>query len=638
MAEKEIHNFQAETKELLDLMIHSVYSNKEIFLRELISNASDAIDKLKFEAIGRPELLPAGEELCIELETDAQKRTLTIRDNGIGMSRQEVISHIGTIAKSGTREFLHKIRQSENKDRSGELIGQFGVGFYSAFMVANKVELKTRRADGEETTYWSSTGNGSYEIYTEEGGRRGTEITLYLKEVDPENGIEDYTNTWVLERIIKKYSDFISYPIKVKVKENEKDESQFKWKTVNSMKPLWQRAKSEVKEEDYREFYKHISHDWNDPLKYLLYKAEGRIEYTALLYIPKKAPWDFYYQSYRSGLQLYVKKVLISEALEDLLPRYLRFVKGVVESADLPLNISREMLQQDRHIVAIRKGLTNKLLSFFQEMLNKERELYYDFYREFGNALKEGVNSDFENKDKLQNLLLFPSSNSEKGLTTLKEYVERMHPEQKEIYYILGESRQLLENSPHTEAVRQKGYEILYLTEPVDELILQAIGEYEGKKLKALGKGELVLDEKEKEKKESQLKKAEKDYEELLIWLKEHLKDYVRDVKLSQNLISAPACLMAEELDFSPHLEKILKRQGERFEKTKKILEINPNHELIKGFAGSLKGRDKEILKELATLLLGYAFLTEGAELPDPVAFNKALVNLMARQLQAKVA
>lgn len=642
-APKETMQFQAETRQLLDLMIHSIYSNKEIFLRELISNASDAIDKLRFEAIGRPDLLPAGEELAIKIEADEEAGTLTISDNGIGMSREEVISHIGTIAKSGTREMIQKMKEAKSEGAVNELIGQFGVGFYSSFIVADKVTLKTTRAGSNETVIWESTGDGTYSIGAADAAPRGTVITLHLKPADPENGLDDFRKTWHLERIIKRYSDFISYPIYLKIEtETEEGEGDSKkkvkkteYKIVNSMKPIWLRAKSDVKDEEYNEFYKHISHDWNEPLKHLLYRAEGRIEYTALLYIPKKAPWDFFYQSYKSGLQLYVKRVMVVEAFEDLLPRYLRFVKGVVDSSDLPLNISRELLQQDRQIVAIRKGLTAKLLSFFQDMLNKERAVYLEFYREFGNALKEGVNSDFENRDKLQHLLLFPSSHSESELTTLKEYIERMHPDQKEIYYIAGESRSLVENSPHVEAVRDKGFEILYLLDPIDEIVLQNLGEYEGKKLKALGKGELVLDEKEKEKKEKEAKEAEKDLAELIGWLKENLKDNVKDVRVSGSLVSAPACLVGEEFDFSPHLEKILGKHGEKVGKAKRTLAINPRHELIKKMAVAQKENNGALLGDMAVLLLGNAFLAEGAELPDTVAFNRALVNMMSRQIGA---
>ncbi|HNA79532.1 MAG TPA: molecular chaperone HtpG, partial [Turneriella sp.] len=466
MSTTQTFEFQAETRQLMDLMIHSIYSHKEIFLRELISNASDAIDKRKFLGLTDKSVTQETNNF-IRIEVDKTARRLTITDTGIGMSRDEVVQNIGTIARSGTKELIEKAKASKD---AVDLIGQFGVGFYSAFMVADKITMITRRANEESATRWVSTGAGTYTIDDDSRATPGTTITLDLKPADKENGLADFCDEFEIESVVKKYSDFITYPILMKKTvyktvgegQDAKTEESIEEATLNSMKPIWTRSKSDVKDEEYNEFYKHISHDWEDPLKVISYRAEGRIEYVALLYLPKRAPFDLYYTSFKGGLQLYVKKVLILERAEELLPRYLRFVRGVIESADLPLNISREILQQDRHITAIRKGLTTKIISTLTDLLEKEREKYADFYREFGPAIKEGASTDFEHKDKLAGLLLFASSADKEKTTTLQEYIDRMKAEQKEIYYLSGESRLTLENSPHTESLRAKGYEILY--------------------------------------------------------------------------------------------------------------------------------------------------------------------------------
>src|SRR5215218_5667917 len=446
-AQAETLQFQAETKQLLDLMIHSLYSNKEIFLRELISNASDALDRLRFEALTQPELLAGDETLEIRLEADRNARTLTIRDNGIGMSRDEVIANIGTIAKSGTRELAERLKQGESQQAIAELIGQFGVGFYSSFMAAERVELVTRRAGEETATRWESTGDGTYTI--EEGVKagRGTAITLHLKPEDKDNGMDDFSDRWVVSRVVRRYSDFVIYPIVLRADKDpeiedlakeketgEKPNMPLEEKVLNSMKPIWTRPASEVTQDEYKEFYKHISHDWTEPLKTIQYKAEGRIEYQALLFIPSTAPYDLYYVASKPGLQLYVKRIQIMEKCEDLLPQYLRFVRGVVDSPDLQLNVSREMLQQDRFIALIRKGLTKKVLDTLEEMKKSESSTYLKFWKEFGRAIKEGVSSDYENKERIVSLLLFESSNDPEKLTTLKDYVARMKEGQNEIY------------------------------------------------------------------------------------------------------------------------------------------------------------------------------------------------------------
>lgn len=640
MSTTQTFEFQAETRQLMDLMIHSIYSHKEIFLRELISNASDAIDKRKFLGL-TDKSITQEENNYIRIEIDKAARRLSITDTGIGMSRDEVVTHIGTIAKSGTKEILEKAKGSSNPL---DLIGQFGVGFYSAFMVADKITLVTRRAGSETAVRWVSTGAGTYTIEDDQRLTAGTTITLDLKPADKENGLPDFCDEFEVESVVKKYSDFITYPILMKKEtqktvgegENAKTETTIEEATLNSMKPIWTRSKNDVKEEEYNEFYKHLSHDWEDPLKVVNYRAEGRIEYTALLYIPKRAPFDLYYTSFKGGLQLYVKKVLILERAEDLLPRYLRFVKGVVESADLPLNISREILQQDRHIAAVRKGLTTKIISTLTELIEKERDKFSDFYREFGAALKEGASTDFENKEKLANLLLFASSHDAEKTTTLKEYIGRMKEGQKDIYYLSGESRLTLENSPHTESLRAKGYEILYLIDGYDEIVLQNIGDFDGKKFKSASKGELDLaDEKQKEKDSEKIKEAEKSMGALLGCLKEHLKEQAKDVKFSTVLVSAPSRVVGEEFDVSPFLEKILSRNGEKVPPRKKTLEINPDHELTKKlFSLYEKDPNSAILGDYAQLLWGHAVIADGGELGDVARFNKALLTVATGALQ----
>ncbi len=632
MSTTQTFEFQAETRQLMDLMIHSIYSNKEIFLRELISNASDAIDKRKFLGLTDKTITQETNNF-IRIEVDKAARRLTITDTGIGMNRDEVVSNIGTIAKSGTKEVLEQMKSAGNV---ADLIGQFGVGFYSAFMVADKITMLTRRADSPAGVRWVSTGAGTYTVDEEDKVTVGTTIILDLKTADAENGLPDFCDEFVVESTVKKYSDFITYPILMKKEvyktvgegENAKSEKSIEEATLNSMKPIWTRAKADVKDEEYNEFYKHLSHDWEDPLKVINYRAEGRIEYTSLLYLPKRAPFDLYYTSFKGGLQLYVKKVLILEKAEELLPRYLRFVKGVVESADMPLNISREILQQDRHIAAVRKGLTTKIISSLTELMEKERDKFADFYKEFGPALKEGASTDHENKEKLSALLLFASSNDAEKTTTLKEYISRMKPEQKDIYYLSGESRLTLENSPHTESLRAKGYEILYLIDAYDEIVLQNIGDFDSKKFKSAAKGELDLaDEKQKEKDTEKLKEADKAMGPLLGSLKEHLKDQVKEVKFTSVLVSAPSRVVGEEFDVSPYLEKILSRNGEKMPPRLKTLEINPEHELTKKlFALYDKNPSAPELADYAQILYGHAVIADGGELKDVARFNKALL------------
>ena len=647
-AKVETHAFQAETRQLLDLMIHSLYTHKEIFLRELISNASDALDRLRFESLTQEGLMSSDEQLEIRLEADAENRTLTISDNGIGMSRAEVKANIGTIARSGSRELMEKLRKGKSAEQVSELIGQFGVGFYSSFMAADRVTLLTRRAGKKSATRWESTGDGQYSLTSAKRDRRGTTIILHLKEVDKDAGIEDYADQWVLSRIVKRYSDFVTYPIILKASREEveqdengvpkkdgKTQTVVEEKTLNSMKPIWTRPSSEVEDSDYAEFYKHISHDWNEPMKTLSFRAEGRIEYQALLFVPGEAPYDLYYFAYEYGLQLYVRRVMIMDRCEDLLPRYLRFIKGVVDSSDLPLNISRQRLQEDRHITQIRKWLTKKILDSLTTMKNGGEEQYLKFWKHFGKAIKEGLSSDFDNKDKLLPLTLFESSDDPEKLTTLSEYVGRMQADQEEIFYLTGESRSAVENSPHLEAFKDKGIEVLYLVDPVDELVVQHLFDFEDKKLKSVGKGTIELGSKEeKEQAEKETKEKEEEYKDLLELMQKHLDEHVKQVRMSNRLTASPACLVGAEHDYSPQMEKLLQAGKGGGPKQRRILELNPKHPIMEKLHDRFDA-DKEdpLLPDYADLLMGYALLAEGTELVDPVRFNRLVADVMLERL-----
>lgn len=646
--EIETHAFQAETKKLLDLMIHSLYTKKEIFLRELVSNASDALDRLRFEGLTQPGLYPSDEKLEIRLDSDTQARTLTLSDNGIGMSREEVIANIGTIAHSGSRELMDKLRQSPTGEEVTDLIGQFGVGFYSAFMAAERVTLVTRRAGEEEASRWESRGDGQFSLGEAQRSGHGTTITLHLKPVDHDAGIEDFTDKWILQRIVKRYSDFVAYPIIYKDQREEVEKGEdgkpieggkktliYEDKVFNSMKPIWTRPESDVTKEEYREFYKHISRDWNEPMKTLRFKAEGRVEYQALVFIPSQAPPDFYGPSAEYGLRLYVRRVLILDRYEDLVPRYMRFLKGIVDSSDLPLNISRQRLQEDRHIVQIRKWLTRKVLDTLAEMRKNEEEQYLEFWQHFGKSLKEGASGDYENKDKLLPLLLFQSSNDPEKLTSLAEYVERMKDDQEVIYHLVGESRAMVESSPHLEALLSKGYEVLYLVDRVDELLLQTLPEYDDKKLKSVGKGTVELGSKEeKEAAEKKRKEQEEEHKDLLETLQQRLDTYVKQVRFSTRLTTSPACMVGAEHDYSPQLEKYLLKGKGGGDKQRRILELNPEHQIVGKLEEQFQA-DKEapVLDDYAQLLFGYALLAEGTELEEPVRFNKAMAELMVRTL-----
>lgn len=640
----ETREFRAETRQLLDIVIHSLYSNKEIFLRELVSNASDALDRLRFEALTDEKLLSSDETLEIRLIPDVEKRTLTIADNGVGMSREEVIENLGTIAKSGTREMVRKMTESGKAAEAADLIGQFGVGFYSAFMVADRVTVLTRRSEDEKATRWESSGDGTYEIHDDHRFQRGTTITLHLRDVDEENGIEDYTRFPVLQRVVKRHSDFVAYPIVCvhvvdrpsldesgKPVEGERDVSTEE-STLNSMRPLWTRPKNEVTEDELADLYRHVSHDWTKPLDTVWVHAEGRIEYRALLFLPESAPHDLYWREGRKGLQLFVRRVMIMENCEELLPPWLRFVRGVVESADLPLSISRETVHQDRHIVAMRKFLTKKVLERLGELLRDDREKYAGFFEEMGRALKEGVASDYDAREKLAPLLLFESSHDEEKPTTLAEYVERMGEDQEAIYWIAAESRERAESSPHLEAFRAKGIEVLYFLDPVDEVMATHLTEFDDKPLKSAGRGEVELgSEEEREKAREELEETKKSFEGLLTRLQSILGEHVKEVRLSSRLTSSPSCLVGGEFDVSPQLEKILRQTG-GMEKQKRILELNPKHDLLVRLEERFEADAVDPrIEDGAWLLLGIASLAEGSEVPDPQRFNRLVAEMTVR-------
>jgi molecular chaperone HtpG len=630
--------FQAETTQLLHLMIHSLYTQREIFLRELISNASDALDKLRFEALTNTELVPDGHKYEIRLKPDVANKTLTISDTGIGMSRQDLIDHIGTIARSGTQEMRKRMQESQSAEAVADLIGQFGVGFYSAFMVADKVTIITRRAGEASATQWESAGDGSYTLAEAEKASCGTDIILQLKKPDAENGIEDYTDRWKLSMIVHKYSDFIPYPIiyegpSQEPGEDESKEIKIETKTLNSQKPLWTRRRGEVSDSDYNDFYKHIANDWTEPLKVLPLKAEGTFELEALLFIPAQAPYDLFYHGSEAGLKLYAKRVMVMEKCEEVLPHYLRFVKGVVDSSDLPLNISRQRLQQDRHITQIRKWLTKKLLEALAELKEKESEKYLKFWEQFGKAMKEGVSSDYENKDKLLPLLLFESSHDPKELTTLGDYVARMKPEQKEILYLTGESRKVIENSPHLESVRQKGYEVLYLSDPVDELLVQHLHEFQEHKLKSVTKGrfEMGTDE-EKKQAEEQIKQKEEEYKSFLEACQKKLDEYVKQIRVSSRLVDSPACLVTEEHEYSPHLERLLQKGKGGGPKQRRIMELNPNHPIVQKLHERFKSNSEDAtLGDAIELLFELSLVAEGSEIADPVRLNRLTLDLLQK-------
>ncbi|MGS2616194.1 molecular chaperone HtpG [Micromonospora sp. LZ34] len=628
--------FQAEARQLLQLMVHSIYSNKDVFLRELISNASDALDKLRLASMVDKDLTVDTGDLHIEIDVDKAARTLTVRDNGIGMSRDEVVQVIGTIAKSGTAELLRKLRESADAGASQELIGQFGVGFYAAFMVADKVELVTRKAGESGGTRWESSGEGTYTVEPVEGAPQGTSVTLHLKPVDAEDNLHDYTAEWTIREIVKRYSDFIAWPIRMTVERPGTDgDSTSEVQTLNSMKALWARPRDEVDEAEYHEFYKHVSHDWADPLEIVHMKGEGTFEYEALLFIPSHAPLDLFSPQGRRGVQLYVKRVFIMDDCEAVTPNYLRFVKGVVDAHDLSLNISREILQQDRQIQIVRRRLVRKILATVRDLKANHAERYRTFWSEFGAAVKEGLIDDPENQETLLEILSVASTHDPAELTDLAGYVGRMKEGQSDIYYATGESRTTIENSPHMEAFRAKGYEVLLLTDPVDEVWVERVGQYDGRPLRSIAKGQVDLDtEEEKKEAEAERERQRQDYADLLTWMGGALADSVKEVRLSSRLTTSPACVVGDAHDITPTLEKMYRAMGHEVPPVKRILELNPGHPLVAGLRKAHEqGGTEESLKETAELLHGIALLAEGGELADPSRFTRILADRLARTL-----
>ncbi|MEU5721957.1 molecular chaperone HtpG [Micromonospora sp. NPDC047738] len=621
--------FQAEARQLLQLMVHSIYSNKDVFLRELISNASDALDKLRLESLVDKDLAVDTADLHIELEVDREARTLTVRDNGVGMSRDEVIGLIGTIAKSGTAELLRKLRESQDAAASQELIGQFGVGFYATFMVADKVTLVTRRAGQSGGTRWESTGEGTYSVESVDDAPQGTSVTLHLKPADAEDNLHDYTAEWTIREIVKRYSDFIAWPIRMTVERSGEDGATTREEqTLNSMKALWARSRDEVDEAEYKEFYRHVAHDWADPLETIHMRGEGTFEYEALLFLPSHAPLDLFSPQVRRGVQLYVKRVFIMDDCDALMPNYLRFVKGVVDAHDLSLNISREILQQDRQIRAVRRRLVKKVLATLKEL---SAESYRTFWTEFGAVVKEGLLEDPHNTEALLDLVRAASTNDPAELTTLRDYVERMKDGQTEIYYATGESRVTIENSPHLEAFRAKGFEVLILTDPVDEVWVERVGQYDGKTLRSVAKGQVDL-ETDEEKEQAEAERQE--YADLLTWMSGALADSVKEVRLSSRLTTSPACVVGDAHDMTPTLEKMYRAMGQEVPRVKRILELNPTHPLVTGLRKAHEqGGDQSALTDTAELLHGMALLAEGGELADPARFTRILADRLARTL-----
>lgn len=620
--------FQAEVKQLLHLMIHSLYSNKEIFLRELISNASDACDKLRFEAIDHPELLEGGADLGLRVDYDKAARTITITDNGIGLSRDEAVANLGTIAKSGTREFFSKLTGDKQKD--AQLIGQFGVGFYSSFIVADKVTVLSRRAGlpASEGVQWISDGQGEFSIAQVEREERGTSVTLHLREDE-----EELLNGWKLRDILRRYSDHISLPIRMAKEDWDAEKGEQvkgeELETVNQANALWTRSKSEVTDEQYQEFYKHITHDFAEPLAWSHNRVEGRSEYTQLLFIPKHAPMDLWDRDGKRGVKLYVKRVFIMDDAEQLLPSYLRFVRGVIDSADLPLNVSREILQESRDVRAIREGSSKRILSLLEDMAENKAEDYAAFWTEFGQVLKEGTGEDAANLERISKLLRFASTNSgdESQTVSLADYVGRMKEGQDKIYYVTADSFAAASNSPHLEIFRKKGIEVLLLTERVDEWMMSHLREFDGKSLTSVAKGGLDLDKLSDEAEKKHQEEVAEQFKPLVERLQASLAEKVKEVRVTSRLVDSPACVVVGENELSPHLLRMLKSAGQEAPVVKPVLEINPEHALV----GRIEKASDEEFGDWAQLLLDQAMLAEGAQIADPAAFVKRLNQLLLK-------
>jgi len=640
---KETHQFKAEVQKVLTLIINSLYSHPEIFLRELISNASDAIDKIRFKSQTEPDILEGDTEFRIRIIPDRKAGTITIEDNGIGMTYEEVVENIGTIAQSGTQAFLGAVEAMKKKDSiSPELIGQFGVGFYSSFIVADKVTLVTKTAGAAVATKWESTGDGSYTIEETEKKGRGTSVTLELKK--PGEGEPDYTDEWTIRGVVKRHSDFVSYPILMDAERDEpipdaellKDsegkpigETTRKMKreeTLNSMKAIWARNKSEVTEDEYTEFYKHISHDWNPPLTHLHIKFEGTTEYNALLYIPSKLPMDFVMRERRHGIHLYCKRVFIMDDCKELMPEYFSFVQGVVDAPDLNLNISREILQQDNLVRNIRKNLIKRILDLLDSM---DKEQYNRFYAEFGSIMKVGIPTDHDNRERIAKLLRYQTTKSEGGHVSLSDYTSRMQPDQDAIYYITGENPVALLDSPHLERLKEKDIEVVLMTDPIDEFVVQVLHEFDHKKFMSAEKGDLGLGKVDDKKKH--------EFGDFFDFLREELKDRIKDVKASTHLKDSLACLSGETYDVSPYLERIMKATGQKTEPAKRILEINVDHPAVANIKFVFeKNRKDQVLKDYARLLFDLALIAEGGKVEDPAHFSRTIGTIMAEAITAE--
>ncbi|MDA0771558.1 MAG: molecular chaperone HtpG [Cyanobacteria bacterium] len=609
------YKFEAEVDQVLDLVINSLYSNKDIFLRELISNSADAISKLRFEALTNKDLLGDG-ELGIFIAIDKEARTISIQDNGIGMSQDDLINNLGTIAKSGTKEFLEKIKAQNN---SAELIGQFGVGFYSAFIVAAELSLETKKAGEDQGLVWTSTGTGEYEIQPKDDldFRNGTKITLKLKEGKE---FDEYLQDYKIRSIVKKYSDFIEFPIKFETIDDEKNETL--WELMNSQKALWTKNKSEITDDEYNEFYKHLSHDFTNPIHHLHYNAEGTNEYTALLYFPQSAGMEMFMPDSQKGLQLYINKVFISSEPELLLPQYLRFVRGLVDSQDLPLNVSREILQQNPRVAAIKKNLGKKILSELEKLKKSKFDDYKKWYAQFGKIIKEGVHTDFANKDKIMSLLMFETTKTETGESiSLQDYVDRNSSD--EIYYITGDSRVNLENSPYLEALKAKDIEVVFMTDPIDEWVVSSGTDFKAKKFKSATKGDIKLDDDDKE-----VEAKTEEYKDLLTSFKDQLKDKVSDVKFSDRLVETVACLVANENDISANMERIYKNANQAIPKSKRVLELNSKHALITKLNALLESGEAQ---DYMNLIYDQALLLEGSAIEDMQNYNALVTKLMLK-------
>ncbi len=623
--DKQTLSFQAEVKQILHLVTHSLYSNKEIFLRELVSNASDACDKLRFEALDNAALYEDTPNLEIRVWFDEAAKTITIRDNGIGMSAEEAVAHLGTIAKSGTREFMAKLEGDQKKDAN--LIGQFGVGFYSGFIVADRLTVETRRAGATpaEGVRWSSEGSGDFEVETIERAQRGTDVILHLRE-----GEEEFLSAWKLKSIISKYSDHISLPVlmpKQKWDEEKKEQvTTDEWEPVNKAAALWTRSKSDITDAQYQEFYKQISYDQEAPLAYTHNRVEGRTEYTQLLYVPAKAPFDLWNRDKRGGVKLYVKRVFVMDDAEALLPTYLRFVKGVIDSADLPLNVSRELLQESRDVKAIREGSTKKVLSMLEDVAENQADKYAEFWKQFGAVIKEGIGEDHQNQERLAKLLRFASTTADEGVC-FADYVGRMKEGQEAVYYITADTLAAAKNSPQLEIFRKKGIEVLLLVDRVDEWMLSHLYEFDGKPLQSVAKGGVDLSKLQDEEEKKAAEQAAEAFKPLLERLKASLKDRATDVRASTRLVDSPACIVVEEGDMSSHLARMLKQAGQSAPKSLPILEVNPEHALVKRLEGTAEGEAR--FDDLANILFDQALLAEGGQLEDPAAYVKRVNALL---------